>query len=152
MIKLPRKVEYGLISLIHMAEMSPGAVTTTREMAEQYRLPQELLGKILQALTKAQLIESIQGVKGGYRLRRRLADIGLGEVIEVLDGPMQLTRCTCNSHTCEQESSCNIQESINHFQDQLTQLICSLSIASFQQKAVMLQNNYETWEALDKTQ
>ena len=151
MIKLPRKVEYGLISLIHMAEMPTGATTTTREMAEQYLLPQELLGKILQALTKAQLIESIQGVKGGYRLRRRLADIGLGEVIEVLDGPMQLTRCTCNSHTCEQESSCNIQESINHFQDQLTQLICSLSIASFQQKAVMLQNNYETWEALDKT-
>ena len=151
MIKLPRKVEYGLISLIHMAEMPTGATTTTREMAEQYRLPQELLGKILQALTKAHLIESIQGVKGGYRLRRRLADIGLGEVIEVLDGPMQLTRCTCNSHICEQESSCNIQESINHFQDQLTQLICSLSIASFQQKAVMLQNNYETWEALDKT-
>ena len=33
MIKLPRKVEYGLISLIHMAELSPGEVTTTREMA-----------------------------------------------------------------------------------------------------------------------
>ena len=45
MIKLPRKVEYGLISLIHMAEMSPGAVTTTRKMAGQYHLPQELLGR-----------------------------------------------------------------------------------------------------------
>ena len=52
MIKLPRKVEYGLISLIHMAELAPGAVTTAREMAEQCHLPQELLGKVLQALNR----------------------------------------------------------------------------------------------------
>jgi Rrf2 family protein len=151
MLKLPRKVEYGLISLLHMAELKTDELATSREIAERYHLPPELLGKVLQTLAKAQLIESIQGVKGGYRLNRPLSDIGLGQVLQVLDGPVQLAPCACETHDCGVESSCNIQSPLFHFQEQLKRLIYGLSLDSFLRKEVILQNSFEQFATLEKT-
>ena len=72
MIKLSKKVEYGLISLLHIAGLKADELVTTKELAGHYHIPQEVLGKVLQTLTKAELIESTQGVRGGYRCPGKL--------------------------------------------------------------------------------
>jgi len=134
MIKLSKKLEYGLISLLHIATSSPGTLTTSREIANRYRIPSEILGKVLQALAKGELVESIQGVKGGYRLNRSLDCIVFGEVIEALEGPIHLTPCTCKDYVCFQEPFCNIKEPVYHFQDQLMKFVYGISLDSFQNK------------------
>ena len=134
MIKLTKKVEYGLISLLHIATSGGHKLITTKEIAHHYHIPAEALGKVLQALAKGQLVESIQGVKGGYRLSKSLDSIVFGEVIEALEGPIHLTPCTCKNYICYQEPFCNIKEPVFHFQDQLMKFIYGLSLDSFQNK------------------
>ena len=135
MIKLSKKVEYGLISLLHLATSAAGSkLITTKEIAQQYHIPSEVLGKVLQALAKSQLVESIQGVKGGYRLRKTLDSIVFGEVIEALEGPIQLTPCTCKDYVCYQEPFCIIKEPVFHFQDQLLKFVYGISLDAFQNK------------------
>ncbi len=132
MIKLSKKVEYGLISLLHLATLENNAIATCRDIALNYHIPAEVLGKVLQSLAKAELIESFHGVTGGYRLRKTLPEILLGQVIEALEGPLHIAPCTCENYVCPQEPHCNIKEPIFHFQDRLMKFVHEISLASFQ--------------------
>ena len=131
MIKLSKKVEYGLISLLHIATLRRNELITSKEIANRYRIPSEALGKVLQALAKGDLVESIQGVKGGYRLKKSVEKIFFGEVIEALEGPIHLTPCTCENYVCSQEPHCNIKEPVFHFQDQLMKFVYGITLDAF---------------------
>ncbi len=151
MLKLGRKVEYALISLLHMAELSDGDLASSREIAKRYHMPPEVLGKVLQALGRSNLVRSIQGVRGGYQLNRPLDNITLGQVIQAIEGPVRLTPCLCETYVCDQEKSCNIKDPVFHFQHQVTQFIFDVSLATFQQKKIILQNTYQNYELLERT-
>lgn len=73
MLKLSKKADYGLMALQHIAsnqygDVARARVVNTKEIAEEYHIPVELLAKVLQTLSKSGLIESHNGPKGGYLL------------------------------------------------------------------------------------
>ena len=136
MLKLSKKVEYALISLLHIADSDDGCISS-REIAEHYQIPPEMLGKVLQTLKRHDLIDSIQGIKGGYSLSRDLSKINLGQVVEAVDGPVYITPCACEENSCVQESNCNIKSPVIHFQAQLEKLIYGLSLESFKEGAAV---------------
>src|SRR5450759_2587608 len=65
MLKLSKRTEYGLIAIRHIAA-EPVRITTAKEIADRYKIPYELLAKVMQKLAKRGLIVSHQGVYGGY--------------------------------------------------------------------------------------
>lgn len=131
MLKLSKKVEYGLIALMHMDTVQGGGLATARGVSDQYNIPAELLGKVLQALTKAQLVVSVQGAHGGYRLHRDLERVTLGEVVEAVDGRVQLAACQDDPACCEQYPSCNIKRPVVRIQRQLLDYMYSLPLSTF---------------------
>ena len=135
MLKLGKKVEYALISLIHIGELEANALATARGIAEHYNIPPQVLGKVLQTLRRARLVESEKGVTGGYRLSRPLTRITLGEVIAAIDGPVHVAPCACETYVCSQEANCNIREPVFHFQDQLLRFVFGLSLAAFAERS-----------------
>ena len=46
MLKISRKVEYALIALRHFQNQGEGKLTTAKELASTYGVPQELLAKV----------------------------------------------------------------------------------------------------------
>jgi Rrf2 family protein len=58
-----------------------------RQIAEAYRIPERYLIQILLQLKAAGLVQSMRGSSGGYRLARDPAQISLGEVLAIIDGP-----------------------------------------------------------------
>ena len=68
MLKLSKKVEYGLISMMHMDSVQNGDLATARELSELYNIPAELLGKVLQDPTLlkslSQLPKNDESAKG----------------------------------------------------------------------------------------
>ena len=84
MLKLTRKVEYALIALRHMQAMKPGKLTSAKEIAEAYGLPQQLLAKTLQQMARDSIIEAVQGPSGGYRIMSDLDKISLKDFFENL--------------------------------------------------------------------
>ena len=85
MLQLSKKVEYGLIALRHMAMKPIGNVVTTKELANEYDLPYELLAKIMQKLVRGGVVRSLQGVKGGYTLAQRPSELKVASVIRIID-------------------------------------------------------------------
>ena len=130
MLMLSKKVEYGLIAMLHMASLKPEALVTAKEISETYNIPTELMGKVLQALAKAGLAEAVHGSKGGYYLSRALSSVQLGDVIEAVEGPVHLARCQEDPASCGQYSTCTIKEPIQQINEQLQSFIFGISLSS----------------------
>lgn len=85
-MRFTTKTEYGLFCLIHMAtndsELNP---ITVKDMIRDEHYSQTYVEKILQALRQANIVVSVQGSQGGYRLARRPSEITLKEVVEALE-------------------------------------------------------------------
>lgn len=131
MLKLSKKVEYSLISMMHMDSHRNGELATAREISELYKIPAELLGKVLQALARSGLIQSVQGAHGGYRLMRPVDQVTLGQVVEAVEGPVRITECQGDPACCNQFSNCNIKKPVFQVQEQLLKYMYGLPLATF---------------------
>jgi Rrf2 family protein len=78
---LTRKAWYGLIAVKHLAEQARECALSAKDLAELYGFPQEALANILQRLTKAGLLLSHHGIKGGYTLARDPHQVSVLDVI-----------------------------------------------------------------------
>src|SRR5206468_10303271 len=81
MLRFTKRADYGLMAIHYIAVHDELGAVSTKRIAEEFRIPQELLAKILQRLAKRRLIVSQNGPKGGYVLTRRPSDISVGEVV-----------------------------------------------------------------------
>jgi len=116
------------MALLHMdATASPGVISS-KEIAEMYELPVDLLGKVMQAMARADLIEAEHGSRGGYRLKHVLETISLGTVIEAIEGPTHLVRCQHDAENCLQFSSCIVKEPLHHLHVRLKDFINSITL------------------------
>jgi len=114
MILLSRKVEYGLMALLHLAGAATiGQPVSAMSIARHHRIPRALLGKVLQALARAGLIESVPGAHGGYQLRRKPAQVALGQIVAAVDGPINLAGCQATPAACSRQGDCCVREPLN---------------------------------------
>ena len=107
MFKLSKKVEYALISISHIKTSNIDKPICVRQISIKYNIPNELLAKILQTLSRVQILESIKGPKGGYKLKSTFKDLSLVEFIEILEGPFGIADCMIDTK-CSQLLNCNI--------------------------------------------
>ena len=131
MLRLSKKVEYALIALIDLAKTNEQQPTTAKYLAEHYQMPQELLGKVMQTLTKNGLLQSVQGVKGGYILGKKPEQIKLSQIIEILEGPISITSCGLNHEDlcgCDIISTCTIRSPLEIIQLELSKYFESISL------------------------
>jgi Rrf2 family protein len=126
MFRLSKKADYGLIALKHLAQHADESVSS-REIAKQYRIPVELLAKILQRLARKGLVISQQGTHGGYILGRDPSKISIVDVIEALDGPIGITPCERGS-SCEQLDRCTVRDPLMAVRVKMVRILGDTSI------------------------
>ena len=129
MLKLTKKADYGLIALKHLAVSSGGVSSSAKAIADCYGIPQPLLAKILQKLTKIGLLQSLPGTNGGYKLARSANSITALEVIRAIDGPIILTSCFTDHGECEQSEKCTVREPLRKVHEGILQLLNTITIS-----------------------
>ena len=87
-MKISHRGLYGLKALTHLAEAYDRGLVKIHEIAEEESIPEKFLEGILVTLKNARLVSSQRGREGGYQLRRPPAEILLGDVVRIIDGPL----------------------------------------------------------------
>ena len=106
MLKISRLTDYGLLAIVYLARHA-GRVTSAREIAEFYHLPLPAVTKVLKTLNHGGVIHSHRGVGGGYSFDGNPEVVTLGRLIEIFEGPWDLTECeTFDDHG---EATCAIR-------------------------------------------
>ena len=116
MLRMSKLTDYGLVLLTHMAQehgrdgvpdmKGMPSVQTAHELAERSHVPLPTVSKILKELSKAGVVVSHRGRRGGYSLARPPEQISVATVLEALEGPVALTECSSMSGTCSLEPVC----------------------------------------------
>ncbi len=130
MLRLSKKADYALLAMAHLAAHGDRSSFSARELAEAYDIPAELLAKVLQKLVRGRLLESHQGIRGGYGLARTASTISVADVIQAVDGPLTVTACSDADRTCEQYAKCNIRDPLWRVKDRIVAALTATSVAN----------------------
>jgi len=101
--------DYAVVLATHLAAAEgPHAA---RDLAVQTQIPEPTASKVLRKLTRAGVVMSHRGAKGGYALARSPRKIGVNEVIEAIEGPIAVTECSdeTTDSLCEYETNCGVR-------------------------------------------
>ncbi len=88
-MKLTRASSYALHAVAHMAAVGEDRPLASHHIAQARGIPDRFLLKVLKPLVSAQILRSVKGPNGGYRLAKPAAKITMLEIIEAVDGRIQ---------------------------------------------------------------
>ncbi|HBY58785.1 MAG TPA: Rrf2 family transcriptional regulator [Solibacterales bacterium] len=140
-MQITRSADYALRVMIHLAGQPPGARTSRETLAQWTEAPSEFLSKVLQALTRARLIQSHRGMRGGFALARDGAEITALHVLEAIEGPLQLNVCLAQDPQCGRRWWCAGHDLWKNAQAAMAQVLTGATMAqlardSFQRKGL----------------
>ena len=93
-MRLSEPVEWALHCTTVLVLLPADAALPASRLAEFHGVPAAYLAKTLQALSRAGIVESVPGRRGGYRLGRPPAEITLLDVVQAVEGTEPSFRCT----------------------------------------------------------
>ncbi len=136
---LTKKGKYGLKALVHLAELPPGELAFVGEIAAANNIPKKFLDAILGELRNAGFVQSRKGKDGGYRLARLPAEIKIGHVIRVLDGPLAPIPCASRTQyqRCEDcdETTCRVRHMMLKVREAIAAVLDNRSLAQMRDTA-----------------
>jgi FeS assembly SUF system regulator len=110
MIRMSKFADYGLVIMMQFPRWEETQENlSARQLSEETNLPLPTVSKVLKALTRGGLLVSHRGVTGGYSLSRDAAEISIGQVLSVMEGPIAMTECLDDDGDCRQESHCPVR-------------------------------------------
>lgn len=86
-----QKVEYALRAVVYLADQ--GAARTTPQIAEVTKVPAPYLAKVLQSLSKAGIVRSQRGLRGGFQLVREPAELTIWDVVQGVEPIRRIRSC-----------------------------------------------------------
>ncbi len=84
------KADYGLRAVLELSLAYGSGTIQSADIAASQNIPESYLVQLLNQLRKSGLIRSVRGPRGGHELVRRPEELTVGDVLAVLDGPLDL--------------------------------------------------------------
>ncbi|HSI84957.1 MAG: Rrf2 family transcriptional regulator [Candidatus Methylacidiphilales bacterium] len=132
-MKITQAGEYGLLALIHMAKQPEGRLVMIDAISKAEDIPKGFLAKILQNLSRAGLIRTRQGARGGVSLARQPQAISVLEIIEAIEGKIAFQRCLEESPGCEKAESCTLCAVFTEAQNRMTDVFRNMKLVDLMQ-------------------
>lgn len=104
-MKLSTKGRYGVKAMVDLALRYGGEPVSIKNVSERQHISEYYLEQLFSPLRKAGLINSIRGAQGGYTLSRAPKDITIDEIMEVLEGPIEISNCL-DEKSCDNADCC----------------------------------------------
>lgn len=129
-MRLTKAGEYAVRCVMCLARNGgDGKVVSRQEVAACGDIPPHFLAKIAQQLSRAGIIEILQGARGGYRLAVPPEKLSLLSVIEAIIGEIFLNDCVMRPESCHASPSCAVNNVWQQARDQLRETLAKVTFA-----------------------
>ncbi len=140
-MKLTRASDYAIRGVVYMSMQPEGSIVVIPEVAREMDVPVGFLARIFQSLSRAGIVISHRGKKGGYSMARGPVDVTLCDVIEAVEGDIRLNLCLDGYNACDRMGFCAIRKELAVVQEDL---IKSLQKTNFAELAVQEQKHRDS--------
>lgn len=123
--------EYGMFGVLYLADADKSKVIPLSEISQAQDIPEKFLAKIFQSLSKAGIVRSHRGVRGGFTLAKNPDQITMKEVLETIQGPYHLMKCTESMSACDQNNDgfCALREVLVIAENKLVSVFDQFTLA-----------------------
>ena len=125
-MKLSTKGRYGVRAMVDLAFNYGGPPTSIKTISKRQNLSEYYLEQLFSPLRKANIIRSVRGAQGGYVLCKPPSEITVGDIMCVLEGPVEIADCI-DGVECSNVDSCatkllwqKIKDSIDDVMNSIT--------------------------------
>ena len=130
-MQITQTADYAVRTVVYLALHPDEGPIAAAVIAKEMTIPVDYISKVVQALSRAGLVESVPGRNGGARLARNPENLSMLEVIEAVDGPVALTRCVTRPGACPRDAYCVVHPFWKKVQNGLVKTLSETKISSF---------------------
>ncbi len=120
-----KSCEYGIRAAIHVAsKLASSGRIGLREIAKEVDTPESFTAKVLQQLTKANIISSIKGPNGGFYIDEdQRSAVRLIDIVDAIDGDKIFNGCGLGLKACNANKPCPLHDHFVQVRDDLKQML-----------------------------
>ena len=117
--------EYGIKASIFIAINSyEGKRVSPKEISEEIDSPTAFTAKILQALVRDNIINSVKGAYGGFEIdKNKISTIKLSQIVNAIDGDKIYKGCGLGLHTCDEDHPCPVHDKFKIVRSELRNML-----------------------------
>ncbi|MBZ4662456.1 MAG: Rrf2 family transcriptional regulator [Caloramator sp.] len=126
-MKLSTRGRYGVKAMFELALNYGSEPLSIKTISEKQNISEYYLEQLFGSLRKAGLVKSIRGAQGGYVLSRPPSEITVGDILDVLEGPIEISECIDDEDNCSRIEYCatrllwiKIRDSVNQVTHSIT--------------------------------
>ncbi len=124
-----KSCKYAIRAVLHLAiYASKERKLGVDELASELDVPRHFLAKILQQLSRYNLISSLKGRNGGFYLTEEDKKSNLLSVIDCIDGPGIFSNCVLGLPDCSDANPCPYHKTVKKYKDQFHDLVATETI------------------------
>jgi len=136
---LSKKAKYAIKALLALADGRREEPVRIVDLARKEQIPPKFLELILLALRNQGILQSRKGKGGGYMLARDPAEIYLGQIVRMFDGPLAPVPCASQTAyvrcaDCQNEAVCGVHLAMKEVRDATAKILDGTSLASLRRK------------------
>ena len=100
------KGRYALKVMLDLATCPREEYISLKAISERQAISMKYLEAIVASLSKSELVESLRGKTGGYRLNKPLDAYRVGDILRAAEGELSVSNCMAEEGGCEKAGEC----------------------------------------------
>jgi Rrf2 family protein len=137
-IRISTKGRYGLRALVDLALNNTGRPVLLGDIARRQGISRRYLERLFTQLRSRGIVRSVRGAAGGYLLARAPQDVRVLEVIESLEGPIELVECAKRRPGCRRRSQCVAADLWSELSELLSARLANITLDDLRRKQTEL--------------
>ena len=109
-MQLSNSSQYAIRILAYMADKKDTMLVNATELSETLLIPYKYLTKIMTELVKVDLVESIRGREGGFRLKKKSSEIMVSDILDLFNDSIKDEQCVLGIGFCNGLCKCALHD------------------------------------------
>ncbi len=128
--------------MVDLAVHNDGGYQNVKQIAERQGISEKYLEQIIATLNKANLVTSVRGAQGGYRLADTPENITVGMILRITEGSLSPVACvnSMEDGECTRCVQCETIDVWKDLADAINQVVDSFTIGELAKKQIERQN------------
>ena len=133
---MSKRCKYALKAMVRLARNYKNGFLSTAIIAQEENIPKKFLEQILLELKRAKLVNSKQGIGGGYYLIKSPDEVSLADLYRIFEGPISLTPCISLNYyeacdDCVDEEACYLRHELINVREKTRKSMMEATLTAF---------------------
>jgi Rrf2 family protein len=128
-MKINTRARYAIRMMADIMKSSNGNTVPLKDVANRQNLSKRYLSQLAIPLKNAKLLKSVWGMNGGYMLALAPEEISILDIVEAVDGPVNIIDCITSENPCDRAPFCECNALWQDINDTITSRLAEYTLA-----------------------